>query len=246
MQSVDDVDPGVLEAFHTLRSCGHKVILATGRAPASIPAEYMESADAAIALTGALILEGGKTLFQARLEDSCILSLTEFCEKRHIPIFLENAQHFCSFGKREHFVGMDARFFDTATLHLSDSRELKDCGESFIKAAISTHSYELMLKDGWKLPEGLHTYLSGDCVDVVPAGVGKGSSALKVLEHFSLDKHRTVSFGDSDNDVEIFKVCSLRVSVGQRSRALTECSNFITGSVEENGVINALSALGFI
>lgn len=246
MQSVDDVDPQILAAFHTLRRSGHRVILATGRAPASIPIEYIKNTDAAITLTGALITDGSNTLFHAHLSDSYILSITEFCEKWHIPIFLENARHFCTFGEKEYFVGMDAQFFDTATMHLYSSLELTECGESFIKAAISTHSYNLMQEAGWQLPEGLQAYLSGDCIDVVPAGVGKGSSALKVLEHFSLDSHRTICFGDSDNDVELFKVCAIRVSVSQRSRALTECSNFITGSVEEGGVINALSTLGFI
>ena len=246
MQSVDDVDPQILAAFHTLRRSGHRVILATGRAPASIPIEYIRSTDAAITLTGALITEGSNTLFQALLSDSYILSMAEFCEKRHIPIFLENARHFCSFGEKEYFIGMDANFYDTATMHLYSSLELTECGESFIKAAISTRSYKLMLKAGWQLPEGLQTYWAGDCVDVVPTGTGKGSSALKVLEHFSLDSHRTICFGDSDNDVELFKACALRVSVGQRSLALTECANFIAGSVEEKGVFNALYTLGFI
>ena len=118
MQSVDDVDPQILAAFHTLRRSGHRVILATGRAPASIPIEYIKNTDAAITLTGALITDGSNTLFHAHLSDSYILSITEFREKWHIPIFLENARHFCTIGEKEYFVGMDAQFFDTATMHL--------------------------------------------------------------------------------------------------------------------------------
>ena len=141
MRQVNDVDPAVLSAFHRLRAVGHHIILATGRAPASIPRDFLDAADAAVTLTGALCTVGGETVYQAALPADVIRSLAVFCQREQIPVFLENARHFCAFGREAWFQDEDAAFYQTATLRLETAGELEKCGHSFAKAAIGAESY---------------------------------------------------------------------------------------------------------
>ena len=81
---------------------------------------------------------------------------------------------------------------------------------------------------------------------MIPVGIDKGSAVPYLLKRFGTAPHRSICFGDSDNDLALFRACALRIAVGDRSPALSAEASCITGTVEEHGVIQALRALGFL
>ncbi len=250
MQGIDDADPELVAALQEVRKGGHRVVLATGRAPASIPRAFLEVSDAAITLTGALCQYEGKILFQSSLDPEIIEALGKVCESYKISFFLENERHFCAVGNESYFTGTDAEFYKTATMYLEDAQKLTEALErqevSFTKVAISTPCYDRLCQCGWELPSQLDAFHAGDCVDIVPKGVDKGTAIRRFMKELELLAHRTICFGDSSNDLAMFQVCALAVSVGQKSQTLVDAASYVSPGVEDAGVLHALRFLGFL
>ncbi len=249
MCGLDDVRPKMIETFQKLRKWGHKVFLATGRAPASIPKAYLEETDGSITLTGALCFFDRQIIFKAGLADKNVLRLIHICERLEVPVFLENERDFCAFGQPEWFTGQDALFYRTATLFLRNVREAEAAiqnGRNFLKGCMGGEAFRRLTGLADRLPEGICPVWAGDCVDLIPEGVDKGKAADLVIRKLHHPKHRTICFGDSDNDLELFRACAIRVAVGEPSPRLMAEMTYKTVSVQKDGAAQIIEALGFL
>ena len=55
-----------------------------------------------------------------------------------------------------------------------------------------------------------------------------------------------MAFGDSLNDVEMFKHASFSICMGQGNNELKKLSDFVTTSIDEDGIYYACKELGYI
>jgi len=74
--------------------------------------------------------------------------------------------------------------------------------------------------------------------DIVSIYVSKGNAINKLLEHTNINKEESICFGDSINDLDMFKTCGIRVAMGNAIDELKKESDFITDSNENNGINN--------
>ena len=76
-------------------------------------------------------------------------------------------------------------------------------------------------------------------------GTGKDVAAKKVVESLGIDPRSVYVFGDSLNDLAMFKAFNHRVAIGHSPRELKKIAEYVT--VEElNGAWEALVHLGFV
>ena len=107
-------------------------------------------------------------------------------------------------------------------------------------------NYKAIVDLADRLPEGICPVWAGDCVDLIPEGVDKGKAADLVIRKLHQPKHRTICFGDSDNDLELFRACAIRVAVGEPSPRLMAEMTYKTVSVQKDGAAQIIEALGFL
>lgn len=86
--------------------------------------------------------------------------------------------------------------------------------------------------------------LSG--ADLYPASGGKSIGIAKVLEHYGIDKSETMAFGDGENDVDMFGAVGIAVAMGNGCDAAKNAADYITDSVDDNGILNALKHFGVL
>ena len=53
-------------------------------------------------------------------------------------------------------------------------------------------------------------------------------------------------FGDGPNDMEIFDYVGLKIAMGNATPELKAKADYVTGTVEEDGIFNALEELGLV
>ena len=82
-------------------------------------------------------------------------------------------------------------------------------------------------------------------VECIQKGHGKDVIILKTLEKLGLDVKNTYAFGDSLNDLPMFEVCQSSIAIGHSPSELKNLAVYVTKE-EENGVWEALNALGFV
>ena len=68
--------------------------------------------------------------------------------------------------------------------------------------------------------------------------------ALQVLLDFAGCKTQDlVAFGDGDTDIPVLKAAGLGIAMGNARRSVKDAADYVTKSVEENGVAEAINLL---
>lgn len=76
--------------------------------------------------------------------------------------------------------------------------------------------------------------------DVTAAGIDKGSALVKMAQYHGLKIEETMAFGDGGNDIPIIKKAGVGIAMGNAGDELKGCADYVTASVDEDGIENAL------
>ena len=80
--------------------------------------------------------------------------------------------------------------------------------------------------------------------DITIKGISKATGIAYFMKLWDMESY--VAFGDSLNDVEMFKHASFSICMGQGNNDLKELSDFVTTSIDEDGIYYACKELGYI
>lgn len=86
----------------------------------------------------------------------------------------------------------------------------------------------------------------GDFYEVSPASYSKASGIDFVLEHFCIGKEHAYVFGDSSNDLSMFKAVKHAIAMEKHDPILDPYAEFVTKTVEEDGILYALKHYGIL
>ncbi len=73
-------------------------------------------------------------------------------------------------------------------------------------------------------------------LEILPAGVDKGSGLLRTLEYLGIPREAAVSCGDYDNDIPMNEAAGLGVAMENGCQEIREKADYVTCSNEEDGV----------
>ena len=82
--------------------------------------------------------------------------------------------------------------------------------------------------------------------DVVSIAGSKATGVQKVIEKLGLKPENLLVFGDELNDLELFDYAGLSIAMGQSHPKIIEKADYITKTVEEDGIFDALEKLGMV
>lgn len=82
--------------------------------------------------------------------------------------------------------------------------------------------------------------------ECVPKGHSKATAIEKVLRIYNIPLGDAYVFGDSSNDLSMFRYARNCIAMGKHSPVLEPYTTFITRTVEEDGIAFALEQLGII
>lgn len=82
--------------------------------------------------------------------------------------------------------------------------------------------------------------------DIIPSGGGKHIGMQKVLDHFGISREESMAFGDGDNDITMIRHAGIGVAMGNADRSVKDAADYVTGSVDEDGIGSALRHFGVL
>ncbi|MEG0891716.1 MAG: Cof-type HAD-IIB family hydrolase [Bacteroidales bacterium] len=82
--------------------------------------------------------------------------------------------------------------------------------------------------------------------DVNLKGMNKQAGIDKMLEYFNIALCDTMAFGDGGNDIPMLKHVAVGIAMGNAGDNVKEAANYITSSVDDYGVVNALKHFGML
>lgn len=82
--------------------------------------------------------------------------------------------------------------------------------------------------------------------DITALGADKGEGVLAMARHLGFDPKYTMAFGDGGNDTSMIRTAGIGVAMGNAIDDLKKEADFVTTSVDEDGILNALRHYGLI
>ena len=91
-----------------------------------------------------------------------------------------------------------------------------------------------------QLPECVPSRWIDLFMDINLRGIDKSVGARKVMEYYGLTMQEAMAFGDGGNDLPLIRDVAVGVAMGNACEELKAEADYITSSVDEDGVSRAL------
>jgi 5-amino-6-(5-phospho-D-ribitylamino)uracil phosphatase len=239
--------PAVQRAIVAARDAGWRVVLCTGRTPASCHGLLRELGlnGSHIFLNGALVgsVDASHVVYQSILKPELILELIEAAEAADLTLELHTATRY--------FV---ARMDELVRVHsgklgvdpeVTDLRELAR-RETICKGQLLVVDEEqearaavvaARLSDRFNFdsaPIAGETNLL--CLNVVELGVSKETALRRLAAEYRVDMSEIVAVGDGSNDIPLFSCAGLSVAMGNAKAEVRNAATMVTDDVEADGL----------
>ncbi len=76
--------------------------------------------------------------------------------------------------------------------------------------------------------------------DITATGADKGKGIIAMARHQGFDISRTIAFGDGGNDTSMILQAGIGIAMGNAIDALKHHADYVTTSVDDDGILNAL------
>ena len=231
------------ETLKKLRERGIKIFVATGRAP--FHTKFLDDLldfkfDGYITINGQYCyLNTGEVL------NDKVLSKEDI--KQTLPYF------------QKHNIACDFALLDRAFLNLKNERvqwledELGDptrfvVVEDAYERALNEKVYQLNVfvseeEEGdfmQLMPNSKTARWTRHFTDIIPKDGGKNKGIDAIINHFGIKLEETMAFGDGGNDIDMLKHAGIGIAMENARDDVKEIADFITTSVDDDGITNAL------
>ena len=236
------VSPNTIAAIRTLREKGIPCIVATGRHKTEmdkLPLEGLDF-DGYLTLNGQLVLDRNmQFLAGVPIEGEAKEILLDIFENHTLPmLILEQERVYLNY-----YAPVVQRVQDAI------STPVPAFGHYYGAPIYQTCLY---------LPEGDHsclellrqhcevTWWNSGGVDVIAKGGGKVAGIQRYLEATGIRREEIIAFGDGENDLEMLRFAGIGVAMGNAEDAVKAAADYVTDTVDEDGVAKALKHFGLI
>lgn len=233
------------KAIETIRNKGVKVFIATGRHFSSINNLDDMEFDGYITMNGCYCLQGtDNVIFKKSIAPADI---------NHFIDYLQQEKEFPCLFVEEHKLSLN--YVDEEAKYLM---KLLKQEESFPKHALDYYrDKELFQLTAFfkesqeeevmsRLPNCSAMRWYPTFADVIAKGVDKGVGIDQLCNYYGFSLDETMAFGDGGNDIEMLRRAGIGVAMGNAKENVKQAADYVTDSVDNDGVLKALQHFGLM
>ena len=225
-------------AINRLKDMGIKVFIATGRAFHDIVNLEDLEFDGIIASNGAYCVDSMDNIIaQFYLSKESL---------RRLALYLEEKPFSCDFMTNK---GNFINYVDDMTLSISQLVNIPIPQVKPVSEIIELDVFQLGAFVDLERETELLTHVLTDCnssrwhpsfADFNAKNCNKAAGVDAFCEYFGIDKKLTMAFGDGGNDISMLKQVAVGIAMGNSTEEVKSVADYVTGSVEDDGIVNAL------
>ena len=240
------ISPAVIEALHTLQQRGKKIVISSGRDVHTIMSMPQLAAiqwDGYICRNGSVVADQHQNeLYRYFFDLETMHRLEEVSQKLGSPIQYMGHTDWLNLPPTEDFRVACAFFHrDPNAIEIRPTLpdEQATMALAFDKAQSDYTEYR-QIPGLTVLPTPFHY------ADLVAKGIDKSTGITLLCQHLILDPRDTMAFGDGINDLEMLQAAGIGVAMGQGRDEIKAIADYVSDSVEKDGIVSALKAFGQI
>ena len=241
-----EIPPSTILALTQAKANGHRVYIATGRPPVIITnlGAIEHLIDGFVTTNGALCFVGDEVISCLPIPRQDVLACVEDAQEKQYSLIVV--------GKRDVAVldptGDVDRIFRQmlAVKNLDKAVPLEDVLRQDILQLTpfvdADYEPELMAR----MPQCISGRWHPEFTDITANGADKGKGILTIARREGLDPRQTIAFGDGGNDTSMILQAGIGIAMGNAIDALKEQADYVTTTVDDNGILNALRHYGIV
>lgn len=238
------IPESTIQAMNLARAKGIKLYIATGRAKGVINNLQGFTFDGYITMNGSVCFNGDDELIYSE-------SFTDEDQKTMAKIFNEDLSLSCfAFTQDKAYLVNENEVLTSFVKLLNFPQVPKMEPSELLENDIYQYSAfldaEQEAKYVHRLKDVCVTRWHPAFIDISKAGNSKAVGIDKILAHDGFDLADCIAFGDGGNDIEMIKHVPRGVAMGNAADDVKASANYVTTTVDDDGISNALRYYGVI
>lgn len=235
------IPQSTIDSINKLRLNNIKVILATARFLNQIDNLDDLQFDGFITVNGAYCVTTDEQILAKRLIPNIDLQRLIDYEKDDVGFSYAFITEEGTFVNRvDDNVRSISELLNVPVPQVVDLRECLDRSEVFQLKLYVDRSTETRLMNASILPNCVSSRWHPLFANVNVAQANKSIGINDFLNYYNLQQSETMAFGDGGNDIEMLKHVAIGVAMGNATDDVKQIADYVTDSVDDNGVANAL------
>ncbi|MCC7448623.1 MAG: HAD family phosphatase [Anaerolineae bacterium] len=245
-----NISPIVVNTLQAVRQRGVHIALCTGR-PMFATRRYVEE----LQLPGYHIFDAGgsiidplsdKTLFQLTIERPLARQLLAYAQRAglYIEVYANGGWYIAAETpqSRMHQGVMNipprlANLSEIVEQYTVTKLEILTLSDNeFARMQALADHFADQIDAGWASAPGTPACY----VNILPKGISKGQAVGKLAAHLSIPQEQIMGVGDGQNDMALLEASGVRVAMGDAPDVLKQVATWITGTVEQDGLAQAV------
>lgn len=241
------IPQSAIDAIHAARKNGHYVFVNTGRCVSELDDAILSlDFDGLVCGCGTYILCHGEVVFHYTPKSGVRKDVITDLNRCGLEGLLEG-QHYIYYGRQPYVSRMEIIRKEHFRIMPERIRDMNEGTPDFDK-------FCFCIKDGCDFDGFYRKYREqftfidrgGNFYEVVPACCSKASGMEYLTGYLHVGKEDTIAFGDSTNDVEMLAFAHTGVVMGRHDKEVEACADYITDTLESDGIAKALRHFGLI
>lgn len=241
------IPDSTVEALKAAKKNGVKIFIATGRPKAFITSNLdviQPFVDGYITNNGAMADVDGKPILKHPVSKDDVQSLIDDARIHDYPTILMSVSDFAVFNRKP----VVEKVFNVG-LHIPVDVNMISV-EQILEQDIMQVTSFFDAEHEKNLMKSMKTCVAGrwspEFADITSVHADKGKGLEAVAEHLGIQIEETMSFGDGGNDVPIILKAGIGVAMGNSMPGVQHYADYVTTSVDDDGIFDALRHFGVI
>lgn len=241
-----EIPDSTIQALTQAKKNGSRVYIATGRPPVIITnlGSIAHLIDGYITTNGALCYVGDELVGTRPIPKEDVLTCVEDAQEKGYSLIVVGRKDIAVLDPK----GDVERIFHQmlAVTEFDMASPLSEVLKQDILQLTPFFSVDYETELLARLPHCISGRWHPEFTDITANGADKGKGIIAMAKHQGFDLNRTMAFGDGGNDSSMILQAGIGVAMGNAIDALKQQADYVTTSVDDDGILNALKHFNVI
>ena len=238
------IPQSTLDAVSEARRQGIKVYIATGR-----PRPYVDNLgtmeyDGIVSVNGAsCITSDGEVIVSKCIPAEDVQRMVDYANRHKLPVAVADDDVSFAANVEESF----REVYELLDLDIPEIRPMEDALKMDVKQFVAFFPEEKEVQIKSEVLTHCNVFRWHPAfADCIISGTSKATGIDAVCEYYGFTAAEAMAFGDGGNDMEMLRHVGVGVAMGNARDEVKECADYVTASVDDDGIVKALRHFGII
>jgi Cof subfamily protein (haloacid dehalogenase superfamily) len=232
------------ESISQLQKNGVHVAIATGRGPFMFePIREELVVDSFVSFNGSYVVFKDEVIHKTPLPAEFITKIEKEADRAGHPlVYLDHQKATCN--ADDHEIIRNCTFNLMPNYPLYQPGFYKD-NEVYQVLLFCQEQHEKAYRESYK---GTFDFIRWheDALDILPTGGSKAKGIEAFIKQMNMKPENVFAFGDALNDIEMLNAAGTGIAMGNGMKEAKEAADFVTKSVDDDGIYHGLKHFGLI